>query len=454
MSASAYLTDVDYPRHFHRETMPVWLASVMTALGRRALDLARPYVWLELGCGSGLNAVIAAAANPRGQFIGIDFNERAIAQAQALAAAAGIGNVRFHVMRFDGDASLLPLCDFIVCHGVYSWVAPAERQAIQRIVASRLKPAGLLYLAYMSQPGASAFAAAQRFMRLATARQAGDSAQRATAGLALLQRMAQGGAGYFVEHPAALREVERMAAQGNADYLAHELLNAHWDALHVADVMQDMDTADCDYAGSALPLDNIDAVSLPANTQPLLAELRQGGADTAQLETFKDIARNQNQRRDLYQRRGAHSQLTADEHRAALLAQRWRLLPAAAAQATAGSGSGELAFDTRIGPVRLPLAHAAPLLDALRQGPQSYAELAGLPAYARQPGFLNPLLQCLAWSGWVHALRTDGPVTASDDAQLQRLNALLADGLDIAHGPLQAVADIGSAVPRPAPAAR
>lgn len=236
MSANAYLTDVDYPRHFHRETMPVWLVLVMVALGRRAPDLARPYVWLELGCGSGLNAVIAAAANPLGQFIGIDFNEKAIAQARALAEATGVGNVRFHVMRFDGDASVLPLCDFIVCHGVYSWVAPAERRAIQRIVASRLKPAGLLYLAYMSQPGASAFAAAQRFMRLATARQSGDSAQRARAGLALLQRMAQGGAGYFVEHPSALREVERMAAQGNANYLAHELLNAHWDALHVADV--------------------------------------------------------------------------------------------------------------------------------------------------------------------------------------------------------------------------
>ena len=82
-----YVTDVAYPDYFHRELMPVWLCSALQALGRRTPDLQQPYTWLELGCGTGISTVIAAATNPQGQFIGLDLNPDAIAQAQALAQA-------------------------------------------------------------------------------------------------------------------------------------------------------------------------------------------------------------------------------------------------------------------------------------------------------------------------------------------------------------------------------
>ena len=57
---AGYIQDVLYPRHVFRETMPVWTASVLTALGRRAPDLTQPYTWLELGCGQGLGVVICS----------------------------------------------------------------------------------------------------------------------------------------------------------------------------------------------------------------------------------------------------------------------------------------------------------------------------------------------------------------------------------------------------------
>lgn len=441
-----YVSDVVYPPHFHRETQPLWLTSVLTALGRRTPDLCQPYTWLELGCGTGLSTVIAAATNPQGRFIGVDFNAAAIAQAQALADAVGLRNVAFHALSFTqalaADAVVLPACDFIVTHGVYSWVSEDSRRAITQLVAQRLKPGGVLYVAYMSQPGATAFAATQRLMRLATLHLPGSSTQRAEAALALVQGLPKAGAGYFQAHPSAARELERLGASP-IDYVAHELLNAHWDALHVGDVMAGFEAIGCEWAGSATPLENIDSVSLPAGTQPLLAGLMQQGASLAALETFKDVARNQRQRRDIYQR--AHEQgnaLSPQAHRSALLAQRVALLPAAPLQRVAAQG--ELSFDTPIGPVRLPMPLVAPLLTALQVGPCSYADLARLPAYAAQPGFVSQLLQMLAWAGWLHFMRSD--FSSADVPTVARLNALLVAGPAPLGGPVSAAAALGSAV--------
>ncbi|MDA7418844.1 class I SAM-dependent methyltransferase [Xenophilus arseniciresistens] len=445
-----YVVDRVYPSHFHREMLPVWLVSTLSALGRGTPDLRQPFTWLELGCGSGLTAVVAAAAHPHAQFIGIDFNAEAIAQAQALADAARVRNLRFHALSFAqamaAQSSVLPACDFIVTHGVYSWVSEANRQAIRQLVAQRLAPGGLLYLAYMSQPGATGFSAAQRLMHLATQHQAGSSTERAQQALSLMQRLAAAGAGYFSEHPSAVRELQRLG-EDEIGYVAHELLNAHWEALHVGDVMTGLEAAGCEWAGSATPLENIDAVSLPASTQPLLAELARSGASAAAIETFKDVARNQRQRRDIYQRARPQlgNVLSSDAHRDALLAQRVALLPAAQLPG-ATAAQGELSFDTQIGPVRLPLALVAPLLTALQPGPRSYAELARLPAYAGQPGFISQLLQMLAWAGWLHFTQA---ASAQAEEAVARLNAVLPRWPVPAGGPVQAVASLGTAVLTP-----
>lgn len=436
-SLDGYLAEVEYPSHFHRETMPVWLVSVLTALGRRAPDLGRPYAWLELGCGAGLNTLVAAAANPSGHFIGIDFNADAIARARALAQSAGIANAVFHCLSFEAAATsaddLLPPCDFIVTHGVYSWVSPANRQAIHRIVQRRLSPDGVFHVCYMSQPGNASLAAAQRLV-LAHARSgSGRSDQRIAAALAFLQQLRAAGTGYFAENPGVAKQIDVMLRE-DPTYLAHELLTEHWQPQHVADVIAAMAQAGCRYVGSATPLENIDAVSIPAATQPLLASLR----EPALIETAKDIARNQSQRRDLYQRAEGNQPrtLSAQAHRNALLDQTWAALPAAPA-------GGGLRFETRIGPVDGPAELFGPLLQALASGPQTLRRLAQLPTYATQPGVLNMACQTLLWAGLAHPL---APAVA--DAQPQpawALNrALAAD--DAASGWLVAPA-LGTALP-------
>jgi len=102
----------------------------------------------------------------------------------------------------------------------------------------------------------------------------------------------------------------------------------------------------------------------------------------------------------------------------------------------------------------MPMAHVAPLLAALQNGPQSYAQLVQLPLYAQQPGAVSQLLQLLAWVGWVQFVRPDWQADAclapATSAMLERLNAALAlrpCGQPAVH--YQAHAAAGSAIPMP-----
>lgn len=396
--------DIDWPAWFHREITPRWLAATAVALGAAAPDVERgDFVWLELGCGAGLNALIGAACHSDARFVAVDVNPRAIERAQRIAAAVGLDNAEFICADLATlQPAALPVADFIVSMGTYSWAGEAARQGIERIIGSRLGEHGIACIGYMSEPGASAFASAREFMLQLAARTPGDSAAKAQAGMAALRTLAGAGAGFFVEHPAIARAITRDADRVGTAHLAHELLNADWQPLHVAQLMGRLrESAACRFIGSATPLENMDALSLPAATQSVLAQWAAQGADVAMLETARDLARNQRQRRDLFQKQSTPA-LSVGAHREALLAQRVRLLPPHAQLHAARQGE-DLVLDTPIGAAALDWAHVAPIVAALQDGPScSYAEMAQWPAYAQNPGFINQILQILNWAGIIH----------------------------------------------------
>ena len=111
-----------YPGHPFAQTHPDRLATVATLFGLRpaAPDACR---LLELGCGDGGNLVPMAYALPGSAFCGVDLSATAVGRARALSAALGLTNVDVQV----ADVTALPELgefDYVVAHGVYSWIAP------------------------------------------------------------------------------------------------------------------------------------------------------------------------------------------------------------------------------------------------------------------------------------------------------------------------------------------
>ncbi|WP_159744523.1 class I SAM-dependent methyltransferase [Luteimonas cellulosilyticus] len=439
---NAVATDIDgyvadagaaYPMHFHREQMPAWLHASATALGFRAPDLATPYRWCELGSGAGLTALVAAACNPSGRFTAVDADTAQIARARGIAERAGLANLDFiHAdLREYATHGGEPF-DLVVSHGLWAWVSDEVRNAMLAIVDRRLARGGLLELGYMSHPGASQLQGAQRLLHEAGRLLEGETPARVSGALSLLRDLADGGAGFFAEHPGASRQLDAMEREP-AGYIAHELVGAHWQPQHVADVIRAFAGVGCGFLGSATPIENIDALSIPGRLQARLRTLPPGPL----AETARDLARNQSLRRDLFQR-DAH-RLDAAAHLAALDALVFAALPGAPSTLT-----GDLRFETRIGPVTGARDLFAPALDALAQGPRSFATLRALAPYDAAPGLLNQALQALTWAGFVHpclSSRRDTPADA-----LARQLAPLADAPALALLPA-----IGSAALRRAP---
>lgn len=426
-----YAVDVAYPGRFHRETMPGWLHAVAIALGRRAPDPARAFRQAELGCGDGLNLVVAAALHPHGEFVGLDLDPAHIAAARALAAAVGLDNVRFvHGDVADPSAALARgSFDFVVSHGMWSWIADATRQAATALAVDLLRPGGLAMVSYMSHPGASVLAALQRLLREYAAGCAGDAGERAAQALAFARRLAAAGAGLFAEHPGLARQLQAMMAE-SPQQLAHEFLAGHWQPLHAAEVMRAFADADAEWIGSATPIENIDALSVPGNALPLLRE----ATTPALAETVRDAARHQSLRRDLFQRGGAALDTTA--HLAALDALTWIAAPGS-------PPAGGLVLDTRIGPVQVPAELCGPLLRRLAQGPATHAELRRLAPFAQRPDVLNQVTQALLWAGSIH------PQAAAADGS--GANAALQRCLDARPAPRwRPWPQAGSALPQPA----
>ncbi|HZD05314.1 MAG TPA: class I SAM-dependent methyltransferase, partial [Longimicrobiales bacterium] len=102
---------------------------------------------------------------PRSEFVGVDASERQVSEARAVARTLGLRNVRLeHASILDVGASWGEF-DYVVCHGVFSWVSEEVQDKILAIAAERLRPQGIAYVSYNTYPGWHVRGAVRHMMR-------------------------------------------------------------------------------------------------------------------------------------------------------------------------------------------------------------------------------------------------------------------------------------------------
>ena len=128
----------------------------LAALGRlMGLNAAEPEGCrvLELGCAAGGNLIPMACRLPRARFVGVDLSAAQIGAGQRLVGTLGLDNIELRVadiaMLDDGIGEF----DYVVAHGVYSWVPEAVRAALLRLARRVLAPDGLCYISFNTLPG-------------------------------------------------------------------------------------------------------------------------------------------------------------------------------------------------------------------------------------------------------------------------------------------------------------
>lgn len=143
---------VTYPGHAFPQTHPSHLATIAHLHGLETAPLARMRV-LELGCGSGGNLLPMAFQYPGAHFIGIDLSQRAIEKARRSVGELGLTNIVFEQRDIMSIAAGFGQFDYIIAHGVYSWVPQPVRDRMMAIFGELLTPQGVAYVSFNALPG-------------------------------------------------------------------------------------------------------------------------------------------------------------------------------------------------------------------------------------------------------------------------------------------------------------
>ena len=149
--ADTVYNEVLYPSAIHAQTHPDRLAMMATLYGMSPAPVERCRV-LELGCGDGWNLIPMAYGLPGSEFTGIDLAAKPIARGNALAAQLGLKNISLCEMDV-ADAADLGEFDYIIAHGLYSWVPREVREKVMALCGRSLAANGVAYLSYNAYPG-------------------------------------------------------------------------------------------------------------------------------------------------------------------------------------------------------------------------------------------------------------------------------------------------------------
>lgn len=144
--------EIPYSDNCFPYTHPDHLATVATLRGLTPPPVSTCRV-LELGCARGGNLIPMALGLPDGQFVGIDLSSRQIAEGRAIVEKLGLRNIDLQTLSITDIGKSSGLFDYIVCHGVYSWVPAQVREKILTICSENLAPSGVAYVSYNTYPG-------------------------------------------------------------------------------------------------------------------------------------------------------------------------------------------------------------------------------------------------------------------------------------------------------------
>lgn len=285
--------EVPYASHPFPQTHPDRLATVATLFGLRPPPVQRCRV-LELGCASGGNLIPMAEQLPEGRFLGIDLSARQIADGQAIIDQLGLGNIELrHASILEVDEGFGKF-DYIICHGVYSWVPARVQEKILEVAKRNLAANGITYVSYNTYPGWHMRGMVRAIMRY-HAQKFTLPRDRTMQARALLEFLAgsvkQDGGAY-----ATLLRTELESLQRHTDsYLFHEHLEEVNDPVFFFEFIERAQAQGLQYLAEV----NLAAMAVSSFQPDVAKTLRVLAPDQIQAEQYMDFLRNRTFRQTL-----------------------------------------------------------------------------------------------------------------------------------------------------------
>ncbi len=311
MSWSAgYFTEEEYIDGYVVEMSPMLLNLNLTIAGfdvglRHKVGVEDGIRYLELGFGRGTSINIHAATYD-GQFVGTDFNPSHAFMARSNMRGGGGNNVVLYDESFDEllarFADEKPQFDYIVFHGIFTWVNRAIQDTMLRIIRQTLKPGGVVYNSYNCYPGWSPKAPARHLFKLFSEHSSGSMLDKIPNMLNFFEAFLKTESAYMKTTPQnqkLLEELKKFTTTDKTSYIAHEYLNAAWDCFWYSDIVARMENmTKCNYACNAKILEHYEDLNISPEGLTFLKSIK----NKIFREQLKDFYVNRQFRTDIYQK--------------------------------------------------------------------------------------------------------------------------------------------------------
>ncbi len=207
---------------------------------------------LELGSSCGGNIIPQALYNPTTTFTGIDLSPTQVKHGNELIESMGLKNITLlekDIMDIDDSFGTF---DYIIVHGIWSWVPDVVKDKILNICSRNLSDRGIAYVSYNTYPGWKRLEQLRDIMLYSEKHAPSDSLQERTiytknvlkliSETMKLDERSQQISDYKIKN------INRVL-QSNDYYVGHEYLEAINDPVYVSEFIERAQEQGCAYIG-------------------------------------------------------------------------------------------------------------------------------------------------------------------------------------------------------------
>jgi methyltransferase-like protein/SAM-dependent methyltransferase len=292
LTRSSSYDDLPYQTRPRYSTHPDCLAVMAVLAGMQPAKIERCRV-LELGCGPGGNLLPLADAFPDSEFVGVDLSPRQIEMGQEICDLLKLGNLRLAAASILDIDKSFGTFDYVICHGVYSWVPSEVRSGILRVCQEHLRPHGVAMVSYNTYPGWHLRGPVGEMLRYHVG-QTTDTQARAEASRDFLTFLTQSLGKANTTWAGLVREEGERLAKESDFYLVHEHLDDVSHAVYFHEFVAHARQHGLQYLGEASPQAGLSA--FPPDVQKKLNAVAR---DPLALEQYLDFLTCRSFRRTL-----------------------------------------------------------------------------------------------------------------------------------------------------------
>ena len=277
---------IPYRSNPFRQSHPERLSAVAKLFGLDAPAVDKCRV-LELGCSMGGNLVAMAQNFPGSHFIGVDASSRQVADGWKTIEVLGLNNVQLKHLDILDIGEDFGEFDYIISHGVFSWVPPRVQDRMLELCQRHLASNGVAYISYNTHPGWH-IRGIVRDMMLYRGMQFGDLAARLAQAKSLVEFVAQSARGDDNPYRRMLQNEFKHIGQMEDYYLHHDHLEENNHPLYFHEFATELAVNGLQYLGEA-DFSMMVSTNFAPDVAKTLSEL--GAHDIVQMEQYMDFVR-------------------------------------------------------------------------------------------------------------------------------------------------------------------